>query len=180
MFWSAGYSLLRAEGFFCSLDVLFGGLGINKLIKKSLNFCFSCSCFQFLIIKTLDLDPDWYPIQLNMLDPDPESMNPESGSKTLLERVPKKRLTNVNSVPNHYLFIWSKKIWKVHIDEPLDCSLCTKSFGRIHNLQKHIKVHHGDKLFSCSLCKKSFSLSGELRKHSRGYTVEKPNSCSHC
>jgi hypothetical protein len=34
---SAGYSLLRAEGFSCSLDVLYGGLGINKLqflIKK--------------------------------------------------------------------------------------------------------------------------------------------------
>jgi hypothetical protein len=27
----AGSSLLRAEGFFCSLDVLFGGLGIGKL-----------------------------------------------------------------------------------------------------------------------------------------------------
>jgi len=29
MFWSAGYSLLMAEGFSCSLDVLYGGgLGI--------------------------------------------------------------------------------------------------------------------------------------------------------
>ncbi len=31
MFWSAGCSLLRAEGFYCSLDVLYGGLGIGKL-----------------------------------------------------------------------------------------------------------------------------------------------------
>jgi hypothetical protein len=30
MVWSAGCSLLRAEGFFCSLDVLYGGLGIGK------------------------------------------------------------------------------------------------------------------------------------------------------
>jgi hypothetical protein len=30
MFWSSGRSL-RAEGFFCSLDVLSGGLGIGKL-----------------------------------------------------------------------------------------------------------------------------------------------------
>ncbi len=29
MFWSAGCSLLRAEGFFCNLDVLYGGLGIR-------------------------------------------------------------------------------------------------------------------------------------------------------
>jgi hypothetical protein len=28
---SAGCSLLKAEGFFCSLDVLSGGLGIGKL-----------------------------------------------------------------------------------------------------------------------------------------------------
>jgi hypothetical protein len=31
MFLSAGCFLLRAEGFFCNLDVLYGGLGIGKL-----------------------------------------------------------------------------------------------------------------------------------------------------
>ncbi len=31
MFWSAGCSLLRAEGFFCHLNVFYGGLGIGKL-----------------------------------------------------------------------------------------------------------------------------------------------------
>ncbi len=39
MFWSAGYSLLRTKGFSCSLDVLYGGLGISELqflIKKYL------------------------------------------------------------------------------------------------------------------------------------------------
>jgi hypothetical protein len=30
-FLSAEYSLMRAEGFFSSLDVLYGGLGISKL-----------------------------------------------------------------------------------------------------------------------------------------------------
>jgi hypothetical protein len=37
MFLSTGCSLLRAEGFSCSLGVLYGGLGISKLqflIKK--------------------------------------------------------------------------------------------------------------------------------------------------
>ncbi len=41
MFWSAGCSLLRAEGFSCSLDFLQGDLGINKLNffgEKKLNF----------------------------------------------------------------------------------------------------------------------------------------------
>jgi hypothetical protein len=31
MFSSVGWPLLRAEGFFCNLDVLYGGLGIGKL-----------------------------------------------------------------------------------------------------------------------------------------------------
>jgi hypothetical protein len=31
MFCSAVCSLLRAEGFFCNFDVLYGGLGIGKL-----------------------------------------------------------------------------------------------------------------------------------------------------
>jgi hypothetical protein len=32
MFCSAGCSLWRAEGFSCSLNVLYGGLGISKLL----------------------------------------------------------------------------------------------------------------------------------------------------
>ncbi len=32
IFWSAGCSLLRAEGFSCSLGALYGGLGISKLL----------------------------------------------------------------------------------------------------------------------------------------------------
>ncbi len=31
MFWSVGWPLLRAEGLFCNLDILYGGLGISKL-----------------------------------------------------------------------------------------------------------------------------------------------------
>ncbi len=44
MFWSAGCSLLRAEVFPCHLDVLHGGLGIEK--KSRLDF-FSCKILCF-------------------------------------------------------------------------------------------------------------------------------------
>ncbi len=60
MFWSAGCWLLRAEGFFWSLEVLYEGLGISKLqllIKKFQIFFLAVNFFQFLVIKTLD--PDW-------------------------------------------------------------------------------------------------------------------------
>ncbi len=74
---------MRAEGFFCNLDILYGGLGLGKLqflIKK--NFFFPAVIFfLFLVIKALD--PDWIRIRIQIglqpqtLDPvpDPDQMN---------------------------------------------------------------------------------------------------------
>jgi hypothetical protein len=65
-FRGAGCSLLKADGFSCSLNVFYEGLSICKLqfliIKKYSAVIFF---FHFLVIKTLDLDPDppdpdWY------------------------------------------------------------------------------------------------------------------------
>jgi hypothetical protein len=59
MFSSAGCSLLRAEGFSCSLGVLYEGLGIAIYDKKNYNFfSFRLYFFQLLVIKILD--PDRY------------------------------------------------------------------------------------------------------------------------
>ncbi len=71
-FGSAGGFLLMAEGFSCSLDVLYGGLGIYKLqfwIEKEEKKISIVRYFflPFLVMKTLDPDPD----SLEMLDPDP-------------------------------------------------------------------------------------------------------------
>ncbi len=56
MFWSAGCSLLRAGGFFCNLDVHYGGLEIGKLQfffpKKHLISFSAVIFFQVLVIKT--------------------------------------------------------------------------------------------------------------------------------
>jgi hypothetical protein len=48
MLGTAGCSLLRAEDFSCSLDVLYKGLGISKLqfIIKQYQFFFSCKFFK--------------------------------------------------------------------------------------------------------------------------------------
>ncbi len=58
-FWSARCSRLRDEDSCWSLDVLYGGLGISKMqfLKKNLVFSY-VNVFQFLVIKTLNLDPD--------------------------------------------------------------------------------------------------------------------------
>ncbi len=62
MFWIAECSLLRAEGFSCSLGVLFRGLGISKLqvLINKIGFFSAWNFFQILFVKTLDpeLDPD--------------------------------------------------------------------------------------------------------------------------
>jgi hypothetical protein len=66
MFLSTGCSILRAEGFSCSLGVLYGGLGISKLqfLIKKIEIKFpAISFFQFLFIKP------WIRIR----DPDLES-----------------------------------------------------------------------------------------------------------
>jgi hypothetical protein len=66
IFSSAGCSLLMAEGFSCSLGILYGGLGISKLqfLIKTIKIEFLVvNVFQFWIIKP------WIRIR----DPDPES-----------------------------------------------------------------------------------------------------------
>ncbi len=77
MFLSAGCSLLRAEGFSYSWDVLYGDLGISKLQflrKKISNFFSAVNFFTYLVIKTLNLDWIWIriSIQPKMLVPDPK------------------------------------------------------------------------------------------------------------
>ncbi len=77
MFLSAGCSLLRAEGLFGSLKFLYGGLGKGKLLFVIQKNVFSAVNFvTFFFLQNpgsgsgLDPDPDRYPIQPKMLDPD--------------------------------------------------------------------------------------------------------------
>jgi hypothetical protein len=59
MFLSTGCSLLRAEGFSSSLDVLYGGLGISKLqfLIKKIEIKFPAINF-FAILGHQSVDPD--------------------------------------------------------------------------------------------------------------------------
>ncbi len=76
---------MRAEGFFCNLDVLSGGPGLGKsfLIPK----IFVVHFFKFLVIKTLD--PEWIGIRIGiqpiMLDTDPYQMNTETEALALTD-----------------------------------------------------------------------------------------------
>jgi hypothetical protein len=63
---------LRAEGFSCSLGVLYGGQGIRKLQFLNKKIIFSAvKFFQFWSSKTLDPDPDPQ-LEEKKLDLDPK------------------------------------------------------------------------------------------------------------
>ncbi len=58
------FRLLKASP--VARNFLYGGLGIRKLqflIKKSINFCFSCKLFSSSIFNLKTLDPDWIQIR---------------------------------------------------------------------------------------------------------------------
>ncbi len=97
---------MRAEGFFCNLDILYGGLGIGKLqflIKKNVIFFSAVIFFQVLVIKALD--PDWIRIWIGLqpqpLDPDsdPEKMNTDP--KPCIRTILRDLLKSSNSVLDH-------------------------------------------------------------------------------
>ncbi len=70
IFCSAGCSLLRAEGFSCSLDVLYGSLEISKLqflIKKKIQTNFQLSSiFLSSVFGHQTLNPDWIQIWIHL------------------------------------------------------------------------------------------------------------------
>jgi hypothetical protein len=86
---------LRNEGFSCSLDVLYRGLGINKwqFLIKNVNLFSALNSFPIFGHQNpgTGLNRIRISIQPKMLDPDPESMNPnrkhccEYGSATWLK-----------------------------------------------------------------------------------------------
>ncbi len=53
------------------------GSNFNFLSRKDLKHFFNCIVFQFFVTKTLDPDPYPGPDSLEMLDLDPDSMNPD-------------------------------------------------------------------------------------------------------
>lgn len=47
------------------------------------------------------------------------------------------------------------------------CCVCSRSFARKHDLQRHIRVHTGAKPYSCLSCTKAFARTDALKRHLR-------------
>jgi hypothetical protein len=131
MFESAGCSLLRDEGFFCNLDVLYEGLGIGKLkffIPKNWSFYQQSIFFNFWYKKKT-----WIRIrrskQSKMLDPDPYLSN-EYGSETLPETPQKsKQVIAMRCIHADDTKMW---IWKGIFDSTI--ILLKKNMYRYHDI----------------------------------------------
>jgi hypothetical protein len=118
-------TLLRAEGFSCSLGVLYEGLGISKLQvliiirrKKYLLYFF----LKFLVIKTLDPDSEPGPDSLELLDPDldpqhcPKLHRQINRFNVILKPPPSPPPPSIQRQPAHsvVLTIW-KNFWMTSI-----------------------------------------------------------------
>ncbi len=107
-FVSVGWPLLRAEGFFYNLDILYGGLGIGKLqflIKKKKKIS------AVIFLNFWSLKP-WIRIRIGvhpkMLDPDPDpekiNTDPQPWIKVLQFLIKKYNFFSTSTVPRR-LFI---------------------------------------------------------------------------
>jgi hypothetical protein len=126
MFWSAGCSLLRTEGFSCSLDVLHGGL---------LGIFFSCKIFQFLVIKTLYPDPvpDWPKI----LDLDPHW---NQCSQQHCEKIWTRLQSSLKKFLDHLLANNVEKVQKL-CNKGLDPNFhCPDSGGKLVVAQRSVRL----------------------------------------
>ncbi|EJD73485.1 hypothetical protein LOAG_19096, partial [Loa loa] len=57
------------------------------------------------------------------------------------------------------------------------CTVCQK---KATNMRRHMRTHTGEKPYSCSICKRSFSRLHHVEEHMKTHTRKKPYSCPTC
>ncbi|XP_067145445.1 gastrula zinc finger protein XlCGF57.1-like, partial [Centruroides vittatus] len=65
-----------------------------------------------------------------------------------------------------------------NMDEGIhQCPTCNKTFGRKHNLQRHMRTHTNEKQFKCEICECRFSDGSNLKRHIISHSYERPFMC---
>lgn len=70
---------------------------------------------------------------------------------------------------------------RIHNNEkPYICEICSMTFRKSGNLNRHMVVHSDKREFSCNLCDKAFKRSSGLLIHMRSHTGDRPYKCQFC
>ncbi|KAK5050383.1 hypothetical protein LTR84_003664 [Exophiala bonariae] len=57
------------------------------------------------------------------------------------------------------------------------CTICTKSYTRAHNLRSHLRTHTDERPFRCTICPEAFTRQDFLTRHERGHKEGKNLIC---
>eukprot|EP00111_Clytia_hemisphaerica_P014531 TCONS_00042780-protein len=66
------------------------------------------------------------------------------------------------------------------LPRPFVCDVCSKSFARKSDFERHQDIHTGIKKFHCDDCGKSFHRNSNLKRHKQTHLVTKEYKCSVC
>jgi len=69
---------------------------------------------------------------------------------------------------------------RVHTDDALLCTVCSKTFVLPSELKYHMDFHAGEKRFGCSICGKRFSIRQSMLSHELIHSGDKPFLCKTC
>ena len=73
------------------------------------------------------------------------------------------------------------KLTHPELEVAFTCKYCSKPFGDVGLMNKHISKTHETKRFQCDQCQKTFTTASSVIKHKSGvHSSEKGHSCEYC
>lgn len=70
---------------------------------------------------------------------------------------------------------------RVHTGEkPFVCNVCNGRFQQAHNLTKHMNIHTMEHKYVCDVCAKEFVWADSHKRHMLTHTISKPHKCLFC
>lgn len=82
----------------------------------------------------------------------------------------KKNNTPIDNEPTNGDYYSVVSMAEVRMDDGgdpkyFDCPLCSKTFAKKNQLQRHARTHTGERPYPCNVCDKSFTRVDALKRH---------------